>query len=221
MVVMLAMVTIVPACAGPLDGVDIMVSSGVVIPASSMTFANCWKMQYGGGIGAGIPLSPSITLVGSFEYYRFTLNEDGIREGFDTKFMRDIWAFDDVTLNPSADPGSVMAISANVRIVPVRASGPLTPYFMVGIGAMRFSLGEIALPTTSQISLDSSAVSITAARRITGGTETAALIQGGLGLDMRLTGMLNVFIEARFVRGLTQGLGTAYVPLTAGVRLQL
>ena len=219
--VVLALVTITPGYAGLSDGLEIMASSGVVIPAASMTFATYWQMQYGGAVGAGIPLSEAVTLVGSFEYYRFTLNEDGVIRGFDTKFVRDIWVVDDVTLSPSADPSSVMAISASLRIAPVRTAGPLSPYFMVGIGVMRFSLGEIALPTTSHLSLDSSAVAFTATRRITGGTETAALLQAGLGLDLRLASPVNVFIEARVVRGLTQGLGTVYVPLTAGVRLRL
>jgi opacity protein-like surface antigen len=221
MLVALAMVTVTPGYAAPPGDLELMVSSGVVFPESPMTFRGYWTMQYGAGIGVGIPLSPSVTFVGSFEYYSFKLNEDGVSEDFDPEYAREIWAFNDVTLIPAAVPSSVTAISANMRVAPVLTNGPLSPYFLVGIGAMRFSLSEISMPMTSRLVLDNSAVSMTAATRITGGTQTAVLLQGGVGLDIRLSSLLNVFIEARFVRGLTEGLGAAYVPLTAGVKLQL
>jgi hypothetical protein len=71
-------------------GIEVSVSSGYVIPSTPMTFANYWKMQYGGGVGVGFALTPSITLLGSVEYYRFQLDVDGINNGFDAKFMREI-----------------------------------------------------------------------------------------------------------------------------------
>jgi hypothetical protein len=221
MVVALAMVMVTPGYAAPPGDLELMVSSGVVFPESPMTFRGYWTMQYGGGIGVGIPLSPFITLVGSFEYYSFKMDEDGVSQMYDTEYARDIWAFEDVSLVPLASPSSVTAISVNMRVAPVSTSGLLSPYFVLGIGAMRFSLSEITLPMTSHLVLDNSAVSMTAATRITGGTQTAVLLQGGLGLDIRLSSLLNLFIEARFVRGLTEGVGVAYVPLTAGVKLQL
>ena len=85
------------------EGIEVSVSSGYVIPSSPMTFANYWTMQYGGGLSAGMPLSPSITLIGSFEHYQFKLNKDGVNNGFDTNYMRDIWIFKSVSMNPSAD----------------------------------------------------------------------------------------------------------------------
>jgi hypothetical protein len=220
-VVVLAMVMVTPGYSAPPGDLELVVSSGVVFPESPMTFRGYWTMQYGGGLGVGIPLSPSITLVGSFEFYSFTLDEDGVSQTFDTEYAREIWAFDDVSLIPLAGSSSVAAISANIRVAPLPTTSLLSPYFVAGLGAIRFSLSEIALPMASHLVLDNSAVSMTAATRITGGTQTAALFQGGLGLDIRLSSMLNVFIEARFVRGLTQGVGVAYVPLTAGVKLQL
>lgn len=203
------------------SALEISVSSGYVIPASPMTFANYWKMQYGGGIGVGTALSESVTLLGTLEYYRFALDKDGIGKGFDTKYMSAIWIFSDVSLNPSADPSSVMTVSANVRISPVKISGMLSPYVVAGAGAMRFSLSEITLPTTSVLSINGSNISMTAQQKITGGNETSAFFQGGIGVDVRLAPSLLLFVEGRYQSGLNKGLRTALLPITAGVRAQL
>ena len=92
------------------SGIEVSVSSGYVLPSSPMTFADYWNVQYGGGLRAGFPLSQSTTLVGSVEYYQFKLNQDGVTKGFDTQYMRDIWLFQNVSLNPSADPTSVTTV---------------------------------------------------------------------------------------------------------------
>ena len=203
------------------SGIEISVNSGFVIPSSPMTFANFWQMQYGGGFGMGITLSESITLLGSAEYYRFTLNEDGISKNFNTRYMKEIWIFNDVSLHPSAGTSSVMTGSANLRISPTGLTGFVSPYLVAGAGVMIFSISEISLPTTSVLSLDSASVSMTAQRRIIGGKETAAFLQCGIGMDVHVTSVLVMFAEARFVGGLTRELGASYVPLTAGVRMKL
>ncbi|MDP2883549.1 MAG: hypothetical protein Q8P51_00805 [Ignavibacteria bacterium] len=202
-------------------GVEVSVSSGFVLPSSPMTFANYWNMQYGGGMRAGFPLSPSITLISSFEHYRFKLNENGIKKGFDTNYMRDIWIFDRVSLNPSADPSSVTTVSANVRIARSSLSGLLSPYFIGGVGVMRFSLSEIRLPTTSVLSINGSDISMTAQQTVTGGVETSAFFQFGMGFDVRVTQSFDMFVEARYASGLNKGLRTTYVPITGGIKIRL
>lgn len=202
-------------------GLEIALSSGYVFPSSPMTFANYWKTQMGGCISAGIALSPSMTVVGSVEYYRFKLNEDGISSGFDAKYVRDIWIFSDVTQNPSAAASSIMTVAASVRVAPPALSGMLCPYVLAGAGVMVSNLSEISLPTTSVLPLDGTNVSITAQRRIVGGKESTAFVQGGIGMDARLNDLMKIFIEARLALGMSRNLGTAYVPLTAGVRFEL
>ena len=202
-------------------GLDISVSSGVVLPSSPMTFADYWNVQYGGGLRVGYPLSQSMTLVGSVEYYQFKLNQDGVTKGFDTQYMRDIWVFKNVSLNASADPTSVTTISANVRVAPSKLSGFLSPYFIGGVGVMRFSFGEIKLPTTSVLSVNGSDISMTAQQTITGGVETSAFFQFGLGIDVQLTQSFDLFVEARYASGLNKGLHTAYVTITGGIKMRL
>jgi len=201
--------------------VEVSVSSGIVFPSSPMTFADYWNVQYGGALNVGIPLSPSMTLVGSLEHYQFKMNADGIQKGFDTNYMREIWIFDHVSLNPSADPSSVTTLSANVRMTPVRLSGVISPYFIGGIGVMRFALGEIKLPTTSVLSVNGSDISMTSQQTVTGGTQTSAFFQFGMGLNAQLTQSLDLFIEARYASGLNKGLRTVYLPITGGIKMRL
>lgn len=200
------------------SGIEISISSGFAFPSSPMSFADYWKMQYGGGIGAGIELSQTVTISGNIEYYQFDLDNNGLSEGFDTKYMRDIWVFDGVSLKPSADPSSVITLSANMRVIPSGLSGSLSPYFVMGAGLMRFSLSEIKLPTKSTITVGSSEISMTAQQRIIGGDETVPFVQFGMGMEYRFTESFRIFIETRYARGLNKNLGTTYVPLTAGVK---
>jgi len=218
-VLLLLAVTIGNAQQDP--GIEVSVSSGIVLPSSPMTFADYWNVQYGGGVRVGLPLSQSITLVGSVEYYQFKLNQDGVSKGFDTQYMRDIWIFKSVSLSPSADPSTVTTASANLRFAPSKLTGVVSPYFIGGVGVMRFSLSEIKLPTTSVLSASGSDISMTAQQTITGGVETSAFFQLGMGFDVRLTQTFDLFVEARYASGLTNGLHTAYAPITGGIKLSL
>jgi hypothetical protein len=217
----LLLLTVSPGNAQQNYSVEVSGSSGIVLPSSPMTFANYWNMQYGGGLAAGVPLSPTMTLIGSFEHYQFKLNNDGVNKGFDTNYLRDIWIFNRVSLAPSADPSSVTTVSANLRFAPPGLTGLLSPYFVGGLGLMRFSLGEISLPTTSVLSINGSEISMTAQQTITGGVETAAFFQYGMGFDVRMTGSFTMFVEARYAGGLNKGLRTTYIPITGGVRIRL
>lgn len=221
MLVVLAFVMLTTVNAEEASGVDITVSSGYVLPSSPMTFSSYWKMQYGAGIGAGVPLSNAVTLLGTVEYYRFALNTTGVSNSFDTQYMRDIWAFSDVSLRSTADPSSVVSAAVNLQVSPSAVTGIVSPYFTGGIGVMSLTLGEIALPVTSVVSANGSQVSMTALQKITGGTQTSALVQFGVGVNLRMTSLMHVFVEARFVHGVAKGLGTSYVPLTAGIKIRL
>jgi hypothetical protein len=200
---------------------DVSFSSGIAIPTSPMTFANYWKMEYGGAVGAAVTLSPSVSLTGTFEYYQFDLDNDGISEGFDTKYMRDIWVFSNVSLNASAASSSISTLALNLRIAPSELTGMLIPYVVAGGGMMWYSMSEISLPTNSTIDIAGSPVTISARRRITGGNETVPFVQFGMGMDVQWLDPVIIFIEARYTRGLSEGLGTSYLPLAAGVKYRL
>ena len=203
------------------DGIEVSVSSGYSIPSSPMSFANYWTMQYGGGVSAGMPLSQAITLIGSFEHYQFKLNKDGVNNDFDTNYMRHIWIFKSVWLDPSADPSTMTTVSANLRFAPLGISRSFSPYVTGGVGVMRFSLSEISLPTTSVLTAGGSDISMTAQQSVTGGVETSAFFQFGMGFDVRLKQSFDMFVEARYASGLNKGLHTAYVPITGGIRVYL
>ncbi len=218
---LLALLIVAPAAAQDGMSLEVTLGSGYVMPSSPMTFANYWNMEYGGVLGAGMKISPSVTLHGSLEYYRFALDEAGVAESYDTRYMRDIWAFNDVSLKPSGEASSVIAASANVRVAPSGLTGIVSPYLTAGIGVMHFSLGEISAPVTSVLSINGSEIAMTANQKITGGKETSPFFQGGIGLDIHLSAAMTAFIEARYAHGFSKGLGTSYVPLTAGIKFGL
>jgi len=201
--------------------VEISVGAGVAFPSSPMTFADYWQPHYGLSAGAGVPLSESVTLTGSVEYQRFTLDEAGVSGAIDTDYLREIWAFEDVTTVSTAGSSSATTLSANVRVSPSGLSGLLSPYVTAGLGVRWFTLGEIQLATTSTLSVNGSHIPMTANQTVIGGTETSALMQVGLGVDIRAAASFDIFVEARYAFGLTREIGAAYVPLMAGARFRL
>jgi hypothetical protein len=198
---------------------EISASSGLALPSSPMTFSEYWNMQYGGGIGVGYFLTSSTSLTGFVEYYRFNIDQGAISNAFNTAFLREVWILDGVGTTPSADPSSILTVGVNARFATTAFLGSIAPYLVVGAGMMQFTLSEIALPTTSILTVNGEDIAMTAERRITGGTETAAFIQCGAGFDINLTESIRPYLEARYVLGMTKGIGTNYLPLTAGVRM--
>ena len=217
----LLLLTMTISSAQQTAGLEVSVSSGVVIPSSPMAFADYWNVQYGGGLRVGFSLSPSVKLVGALEHYQFALNKDGVSRMFDTQYMRDIWIFKSVTMNPSADPSSVTTASVNMRVVPSKLNDAVGPYFIGGVGLMRFSLSEIKMPSTSVLSVNGANISMIAQQTVTGGVQTSAYFQFGVGFDVRLTRDFDLFIEARYASGLTNSLHTAYTPITGGIKLNM
>jgi hypothetical protein len=216
-VIVLVLVLMTGGKAQESSDIEFSVSSGYVLPSSPMAFANYWKMQYSLGAGVGWALSPSIKLIGSVEYCQFKLSEDGVSEAFNTEYVRDIWIFEDVSMDPSADPSSMLNIAASVRVTPSGIPGIVSPYLIAGGGLMTFTLSEVSMPATSVVKLSSSTVSMTSEQKIVGGTETAGFIQGGLGFEFGLSAMFKPYVEARYVVGFTKGVSTSTIPLTVGV----
>jgi opacity protein-like surface antigen len=200
------------------SGIDLGLSTGYVIPSTPMSFANYWKMQYNVGAEAGLALSPVVTLTGAVEYTRFILYEDGLKEGYDAMYARDIWIFDDVTFYPVADPSSVVTLSANLRVSP-EVSGFVSPYVTGGGGIMWFALSEILLQPTSTLTVGGTPVEMMSEQTIVGGKETVFFMQAGVGLHFNVSSTVRPFIEARYVIGLTGQAKPGEIPLTAGVRI--
>jgi hypothetical protein len=220
-VLMLIVLGVAGATAQQAYTLEVSLGSGIVLPTSPMTFADYWKIQYGGGLRVGVPLSSSVTLFGSVEHYQFKLNVDGVNKAFDTQYMRDIWIFKSVSMDPSADASSVTTLSGNARVVPANFSGLLSPYFTGGFGVLRFSLKEIKLPTTSVLSVNGADIAVTAQQTVIGGDATSAFFQFGMGFDIHVSHSFDAFVEARSAIGLNSGLRTSYVPILCGVKMRI
>ena len=198
---------------------DIVVSfqGGSAIPSTPMSFSQYWKMSYGGGGGVEIPVSASVTIGANVDYYQFTMDDEGIRNSFATSYMRDIWAFNDVSIKPTASNSSVMSIALNMRIESPDLKGALRPYLIVGGGMLSYSFAEISLPVKSTIVINGESISMTSQQKIVGGDKTDPFFQLGLGINYYLTSSLGIFAEARYSKKIVKGAGMTFVPLTAGV----
>ncbi len=199
--------------------VDVIISlhGGSAIPSTPMSFSHYWKMNYGGGGGVEIPLSSSVTIGGNVDYYQFVMDEEGIKNSFATSYMRDIWAFNDVSLKPSASNSSVMSIALNVRIESPDLNGSIRPYCVVGGGVLKYTFAEIALPIRSTIVMNGSPVTMVSRQTIAGGEKTDPFLQLGLGVNLRITSSLGVYTEVRYSKELVKGIGMTFIPLNAGV----
>jgi hypothetical protein len=214
-VILLIAVSLSPA--QKTGGIIVSLHGGSAIPSTPMSFSQYWKMSYGGGGGVEIPLSSSVTIGGMVDYYQFVMDEDGVRNSFATSYMRDIWAFNDVSLKPAASNSSVMSIALNVRIEAPDLNGPFRPYCVVGGGMLNYTFAEIALPVKSTIVMNGSPVTMTSEQEIAGGEKTDPFLQLGLGVNVRLSPSLGIFTEARYSKELVKGIGMTFIPLTVGV----
>lgn len=214
-IILLIAVSISPAQ----KSADFIVSlhGGSAIPSTPMSFSQYWNMSYGGGGGVEMPLSSSITIGVNVDYYQFIMDEEGIGNSFDTKYMRDIWAFNAVSLKPAASNSSTLSIAVNVRIESPDLNGAFRPYFIAGGGILQYSFAEITLPVKSTIAMNGESVTITSKQKIVGGDTTDPFLQLGMGVNYYLTSSLGIFAEARYAKELVKGIGMTFVPLTVGV----
>lgn len=214
-VILLVAVSLSPAQ----KSADIIVSlhGGSAIPSTPMSFSQYWKMNYGGGGGVEIPLSSSVTIGGTVDYYQFIMDEEGVKNSFATDYMRNIWAFNDVSLKPAASNSSVMSIALNVRIESPDLNGSFRPYCVVGGGVLKYTFAEIALPVKSTIVMNGSPVTMTSEQKIAGGEKTDPFLQLGLGVNVHLSSSFGIFAEARYSKELVKGIGMTFIPLTVGV----
>jgi opacity protein-like surface antigen len=195
----------------------ISLQGGSAIPSTPMSFSHYWKMSYAGGGGAEIPVSSSVTIGANVDYFQFVLDENGVGNSFATSYMREIWAFNDVSVTPSAANSSVISIALNLRIESPDLNGTLRPYCILGGGVLKYSISEITIPVRSTIVMNGVPVSMTSQQKIVGGEKTDPFLQLGLGLNYYLSPSVGVFAEARYSKELVKGIGMTFVPLSVGV----
>jgi opacity protein-like surface antigen len=190
---------------------------GSAIPSTPMAFSQNWNMSYGGGGGVEYPVSPSVTVGVNADYYQFNMDAEAIKNSFRTAYMRDIWAFNTVSMMPGASNSYVMSVALNLRIESPDLQGAFRPYVVAGGGVLKYSFAEITLPIKSTIVMNGSAVSMTSQQKITGGEQTDPFLQFGIGVNFYLAPSLGVFAEARYAKEIVKGIGMTFVPLAVGM----
>lgn len=171
-------------------------NSGFSLPATPVDFADYWKTGLNFGAALEYPLSPKVIFQGCLDYNNFPLNED--------KFLSE----DGLNgLGVSLDGGaaSIITVSANLKApLPVQGSS-VTPYFVGGLGIFRLSLSDVTVRYQGQ------------SGRVEGISETATALIFGTGLDFTINPKVNMFVEIKYVIGITEGESTRYFPVKIGL----
>jgi opacity protein-like surface antigen len=146
-----------------------------------------------GGVGALLPIG--IRVYGAYDFNSLFVDEQGVTEYVESQ-------------DPSFDTGSVVDANPTrihtamaVAFVPLTKTVAAKPYVLCGIGWMWVSAGDI---TYSGGTL--------------GGSEDSGFATAlGGGIDFRAGPTINVFVEAVWYVGFTEGNTTQIIPLRIGV----
>jgi hypothetical protein len=171
-----------------------LIYGGVGLPSGPDSFTDSATLGLGGGIGVGLFVLPALMLQASVDYTTFGVDEEGLRERF---------ARPPDTLVIGGETSTFYA-SASVRFDLL--SLPLVrPYVLGGAGFFRI------LP--DDVQFDNVLVELE--------PENTVGFHGGVGVDVSLGPLINVFAEAIYVAGLTEDQATSFFPFRAGLVFEL
>ena len=171
-------------------------NSGFSLPSAPVGFADYWKTGFNFGAGLEYPLSPKVIFQGCFDYNNFPLNEDKFLSEDGPRGL-------DVSVEGGA--ASITTVSANLK-APLSVSGSsVTPYFVGGLGIIRISLSDVTVRYQDEIEI------------FDGVSETAVGLIFGAGLDFTINPKVNMFVEIKYVIGVTQDESTRYYPVKIGL----
>lgn len=200
-------------------------SSIVTAPSELGDF---WTPQYAMGGGVGLTTTRNVTLVVAMDYNRFSFQEDAVLAFLESApGSYRLRTREGVEVHGA--PMTLLNISANAKFHP--ATGRFRPYGNLGFGYMRMNAGAFSVtgPGGSDLPFDQFVPG-----RADGGDagENSVSLSVGGGFDVRLTGELDMFVDARYVIGFRgprysdvtgdlQLLNTQYYPFRVGMSLRL
>jgi hypothetical protein len=181
------------------DALELSKPKGIIygslgLPSRPDAFDDAATLGFGGGIGLGIFLVPHAMLQLSAEYTTFGADENGLRKVY----------------GQAADVGvvggeiSVLYTAASLRLSVVRLPA-IHAYVVGGAGFFRY--------VPDKVQFDNVIVE----RK----TENTAGFHAGVGLDVPLGSLIDIFADAAYVMGATEGDRTAYIPLRVGLLFEL
>lgn len=174
----------------------IQVNGSLGIPTNSQTFTEVYSLGFGGGIGAEVPMSASFKMSATVDFTTFDLDTDEYLASRNIPPATSI----------AGGEASVLYVAGNLKLNVLAPRGsPVRPYVLAGGGYFRMATDDIVLATSTVVQK----------------TEHVLGLHGGWGIDIALGTAINLFFDALYVVGSTEGKNTGYLPVRAGLTFSL
>jgi len=184
---------------GPARKATFLVNAGFAVPSAPEVFADYWKTGINVGGGIGFLLERNLQFQGIVEYNNFAFDEDG--------FLNALGISGSGVAVDGAS-ASIVTASANLRVLLSTGSASTAAYLIGGLSFFRLS--------TSDATVSYIGNSVT----IPGDSETAAGVSFGGGISFEMNPRLDLFVEAKYGIGFTEGESTQYLPLKVGLEFK-
>jgi len=182
---------------------EISISSGISYPYLPGEFKNYWKNGTVVAAGIGYSLQP-----GSLGYSALSL------EVAYSTFQDDPTAFTN-SLSPANSSLAVEGTSTKIVTALATYRGTfatsktsIAPYFLMGVGYFNISAGTISVPSDPTLSVN-------------GESKSTISWMVGAGLNVPVSSLGGLFVEAQSVLGATGDTERQYFPVKAGIRLTI
>lgn len=188
-----------PIDSSKLKTVELSLSGGTSVPYLPKDFHDNWKNGWNAGVGLGLTLPP-----GSFGYGSVLLNFSVNRFAFDYTKYRSLLHQTKITL--SRNPSWMVDAMFNFRGTFTSLGKFIHPYFLLGIGYLHYSQGDITVTGDT-------------AYGIIGDSKGTIAWDAGIGIDFPVTDRFGVFIEGKSLLGVADPT-RQYFPLRGGFRFR-
>lgn len=179
---------------------ELTLGGGLSLPLNPTDFSDYWTAGFNGVAGLGYVISEGVIISGSIGYNIFPLNEE--------ELLKDA-GLTNAGVSTEGGAVSILFLSANFKGVLTPSSKSVRPYLAGGIGYFNLSSDEVTL-TDGINSVTTSSES-----------ESAFGLSGMGGIEFPVSNNTLIFIEAGYLRGLTEGDNTAIIFARGGINLRL
>jgi opacity protein-like surface antigen len=164
-------------------------SSGMSLPTSPRIFKEGWNSGLNMGGGIGYRVAPYCAVVSEVEYSRFILNENWVRQQV-ASGMGGL----DFGMTTNGGTGTMVSVSGALKLFPIPAANPVSPYVVGGIGYSRASVSDFTGLLVIAVSDVAFEIPATAA----GASKSAVTVLLGGGLDIAMSRRIGLFLEGRY-----------------------
>ncbi|MBI1804179.1 MAG: outer membrane beta-barrel protein [Ignavibacteriae bacterium] len=178
---------------------EVSLGAGISIPYLPNDSKEYWKNGWNAGLGYGYSLPQgklgTSAVFFSIDYHRFALNK--------AKLLNAIPGATDAV---ASGPTSILTIMMNFRGTFLSISRTIQPYFIVGLGYMHVSQGDITVAGVSSSTIG-------------GVTKNGFAWTAGVGFNIPINETVAFFVQGRSLLGVMDPTRQLF-PMSAGIRYQ-